>query len=236
MNLIFSDEFQYEGAPDSMKWDYDLGDHGWGNNESQNYTNSLENACVKNGKLYITAKKTDSGYTSARLVTRGKFSFQYGRIEVSAKLPRGVGSWPAIWMLPDSINEKGWPLCGEIDIMEHVGKDEDTVVVSLHSKLYNHILGTQKSYSGPLPGVCDNFNTYICQWDEAAIEFYFNSNRVARYEKNSGDTSEAGWPFDQPFHLLLNIAVGGNWGGPVIDDEAMPFVMEIEYVRVYNLQ
>ena len=234
MKLIFNDEFQYEGAPDAAKWDYDLGDHGWGNDESQNYTDSLKNAFVKNGKLYIVAKKTSDGYTSARLVTRGKFSFQYGRIEVSAKLPRGVGSWPAIWMLPDNINEKGWPLCGEIDIMEHVGKTEDTVVVSLHSQLYNHVKGTQRNYWGHLPNACNNFNTYICQWDAEMIEFYYNNEKVARFEKKDGDTSEEGWPFDQKFHLILNIAVGGSWGGPVIDDEAMPFVFEIDHVRVYQ--
>ncbi len=144
--LIWSDEFNYKGLPDSTKWDYDLGSkNGWGNNELQYYTKDKKNARVENGRLIIEARKEKLdkfNYTSARLVTKGKASWQYGKIEVRAKLPAGRGSWPAIWMLAE--NMKQWPDDGEIDIMEHVGYDPGWVHGSIHSKKYNHVIGTQK--------------------------------------------------------------------------------------------
>lgn len=238
MKLVFNDEFDYEGKPNPTKWNYDIGGHGGGNNELQYYTDSEENAHVKDGKLFIIGKRQKMGdkeYTSAKLVTDGTFSFKYGQIDVSAKLPKGAGSWPAIWMLSQSIKEKDWPLCGEIDIMEHVGKDENMIHVSLHSETYNHVINTQQTYSERLENVTGQFHKYSCQWNEDAITFFYDDRQVARFVKNGPgrDTTEKGWPFDQEFYLILNVAVGGNWGGEV-DEQMLPFVMEVEYVRIYQ--
>ena len=242
MKLIFSDEFDYEGKPDPTKWVHDTGGN-WHNNEIQYYTDALENSFVKDGKLHIVSKKEKMGnrdYTSARLTTYGKFSFTHGKVEVSAKLPHGKGSWPAIWMLPDSIQEgTDWPLCGEIDIMEHVGKDENMVHVSLHSENYNHIHHTQETYFEHVEDVCGSFHKYTCEWDEKSISFSYDDRVVARFfrdHKMDGTPKEQGveaWPFNQDFHLILNTAVGGFWGGDV-DESQLPYVFEIEYVRVYQ--
>lgn len=241
MKLVFSDEFEYTGKPDPKKWAYETGGHGWGNHEAQYYTDSLENSYVKDGKLYIVAKRQDvedNKYSSAKLVTYGKFSYKYGRVDVCAKIPSGVGSWPAIWMLSDAIQEgiKDWPLCGEIDIMEHVGKNQDQIHFSLHSETYNHTKDTQPTYFEKFPRVSEGFHVYSCDWNEEYIAFLFDDREVARFYKEGPgrDTTEAGWPFDQNFYLILNVAVGGGWGGPVIDEAALPYVMEIDYVRVYQ--
>lgn len=235
--LVWSDEFDYEGPPDPAKWGYELGAGGWGNDELQCYTDLLENAWVKDGCLHLQAIKTDNGYTSARLTTYGKKSWKYGRVEFRAKLPKGKGSWPALWMLPDDIH-KGvpWPLCGEIDIMEHVGKDEDRIHVSLHTDLYNHVLNTQRTHFEPLENATQSYHTYAMEWTEQAIEFFYDGRSVAKFVKgeNGSDITERGWPFDKPYFILMNIAVGGFWGGPV-DDNRLPFVMEVDYVRVYQI-
>lgn len=237
--LVWHDEFDYEGMPDPRKWGYDIGAGVWGNEESQYYTNRPENAFVRNGSLFLTARREDwsgSGYTSARLVTFGKASWKYGRFEVRAKLPRGAGSWPAIWMLPDDIRSGvPWPDCGEIDVMEHVGKDENMIHVSLHSRLYNHILHTQCTHFEPLEDVTRQFHTYGLEWTDQHIRFLFDGRPAAEFSKgeNGTDASPDGWPFDKPYHLILNIAVGGFWGGEV-DESALPFTMEIDSVRVYQ--
>jgi beta-glucanase (GH16 family) len=235
--LVWQDEFEYEGTPDHAKWSFDTGAGGWGNNELQCYTGSVSNACVDDGRLFLKAFKDKCGgaeYTSARLTTR--VSWQYGRFEVRAKLPKGAGSWPAIWMLPESIRKgEEWPRCGEIDIMEHVGKNEDMIHVSLHSELYNHAIGTQRTHFEKLERVTEFFHDYAVEWTPEAMEFFLDGRVAARYAKgeNGSDAESGGWPFDKPFFLILNIAVGGNWGGPV-DDFALPYVMEIEHVRVYQ--
>lgn len=239
MKLIFSDEFDYAGAPNPEKWVHDIGGHGFGNNESQYYTDRLKNSFVKDGKLHIVGFKEDfeeNHYTSAKLTTYGKFSMKYGKVDVSAKLPKGKGSWPAIWMLPNSIMEgKDWPLCGEIDIMEHVGKDENMIHVSLHTETYNHAINTQRTHFEPLEDVTGTFHKYSCEWTPDYIKFFYDDREVARFNKNDyEDTSETGWPFDQEFYLILNVAIGGFWGGE-IDETMLPFKMEVEYVRVYEL-
>jgi beta-glucanase (GH16 family) len=173
--LIWSDEFDDDGLPDDTKWSYDIGGHGWGNNEKQYYrAKSKENSIIKDGKLHIIALKKDfeqSNYTSAKLTTYQKLDLQYGKIEVKAKLPKGKGSWPAIWMLPASIktDKEPWPLCGEIDIMEHVGKDPNVVHTSLHTELYNHIKGTQITFFDTLNNVFDEYHTYGIEWDEKSL-------------------------------------------------------------------
>ncbi|MDP2089434.1 MAG: family 16 glycosylhydrolase [Flavobacteriaceae bacterium] len=239
--LVWSDEFDYTGLPDSTKWTYEVGGHGWGNNEQQFYLEkSLENSYVKEGKLHIAALKKDFEnlhYTSARLTTYEKFSLQYGKIEVLAKLPEGKGNWPAIWMLPESIRKKTepWPLCGEIDIMEHVGKDPNMIHVSLHSQLYNHMHNTQITHFEKFPDVFNTFRLYAVEWTENSIKFYIDNNLF--YEAYKGQdgkvTTNEGWPFDKPYFLILNLAIGGNWGGEV-DDTIFPNVMQVDYVRFYQ--
>lgn len=239
--LVWSDEFDYEGKPDPTKWNYDIGGHGWGNNESQYYTDEEANAYVKDGSLFIKAikeEKEGKNYTSARLTTFERQSWKYGKFEIKAKLPKGKGTWPAIWMLPDDIRSETptpWPLCGEIDIMEHVGKDENMVHVSLHTSLYNHIKGTQRTYFERLTDVFDTAHEYSFEWTPEYIEFFYDGRAVKRFTKgvDGSDIGVGGWPFDKPFYLILNIAVGGNWGGE-IDDAMLPYLMEIEYVRVYQ--
>jgi len=239
--LIWSDEFNDAGLPDETKWSYDTGGHGWGNNEKQYYlAKSLENSYIRDGQLHIVALKKyheQSKYTSAKLTTYQKLDIQYGKIEVKAKLPRGKGSWPAIWMLPGSIKTKSepWPLCGEIDIMEHVGKDPNVVHTSLHSELYNHIKGTQITFFDTLNNLFDDFHTYGIEWDEKSIKFIFDGKLYFEtYKGQDGRVAtNEGWPFDKPYFLILNVAVGGNWGGE-IDDNIFPNEMIVDYVRVYK--
>jgi beta-glucanase (GH16 family) len=241
MQLVWSDEFDYSGLPDSSKWSYDVGGHGWGNNEKQFYlANSLENSFVADGKLHIVALKKNYenlNYTSAKLTTYQKLKLQYGKIEVMAKLPKGKGNWPAIWMLPESIrtNEEQWPLCGEVDIMEHVGKDPNVVHTSLHSSLYNHIKGTQITHFDTLQNVFDDFHKYGIDWTKEYIKFYIDDKLF--YESYKGQdgrvATNEGWPFDKPYYLILNLAIGGNWGGE-IDDTIFPNEMQIDFVRIYQ--
>lgn len=242
MKLIFSDEFDYEGKPDPAKWTHETGGN-WFNNEIQYYTDELKNAYVKDGKLTIAAlleKKEHRNHTSARIKTQGKFSFMYGKIEMSAKLPKGKGSWPAFWMMPEDRGGKPWPLCGEIDLMEYAwGADKQAVHFTVHSELYNHTIGTQETHIEYLDGVTEGFNKYTCEWKEDEISYFVNDSLVATFYKDKctdgspKPQSEEAWPFDQEFHLLLNLAVGGMFGGEV-DDAQLPYVYEIEYVRVWQ--
>ena len=234
---FWSDEFNYQGKPDSSKWGYDLGGDGWGNNELQHYTNDLKNAKVENGQLHITAIKEKTGernYSSARLISKNKGDFLYGRIEVRAKLPAGRGTWPAIWMLPTDWAYGGWPESGEIDIMEHVGYDPNNVLSSIHTKAYNHGIGTQKSGGKNIPTAMTDFHDYRLDWTPYAIRCYYDNELVFTFI-NEGKTF-AEWPFDKRFHLLLNLAVGGNWGGAKgIDETIFPASMVVDHVRVYKM-
>lgn len=237
--LVWSDEFDYTGLPDAAKWSYDTDGNatGWGNNESQYYTSGrLENAEVKDGFLNITARKEEYAgfsYTSARLRTSGKGDWLYGRVEVRAKLPDGRGMWPAIWMLPTDWAYGGWPASGEIDIMENVGYDPYKIVASAHTESYNHTIGTQKSATRTVQSCYTDFHIYELQWDSNEYRIYVDKMLLFTF-KNEG-TGYKVWPFDKRFHLLLNVAVGGNWGGQQgIDDSIFPRTMVIDYVRVYQ--
>jgi beta-glucanase (GH16 family) len=235
---MWSDEFDTDGAPDPARWGYDIGGSGWGNHELQYYTDNINNAYIEDGKLKITAIKEPIGgrnYTSARLVSRTKGDFLYGRIEVRAKLPRGRGTWPAIWMLPTDWAYGNWPKSGEIDIMEHVGYDSNRVHFSVHTEAYNHSIGTQKTSNRVLSTAMTEFHTYRCDWTPYAVRGYID-DQMMFFFVNEGKGS-AVWPFDKRFHLLLNIAVGGNWGGVQgVDDSVFPATMEIDYVRVYKMK
>ncbi len=234
--LVWSDEFNHNGLPDSTKWNYDVGGQGWGNQELQYYTaKKIENARVVNGKLIIEARKETidkNKYSSARLVTKGKGDWTYGHIDVKAKIPKGLGSWPAIWMLGSSTPLK-WPDDGEIDIMEHVGYDQGVIHASAHSKKYFHSIGTQKTGVTTIPDCSEVFHVYSLDWNAETITMLIDNKPYFTY-KNEHSGNDA-WPFYKPFHLLLNIAVGGGWGGQKgIDDAIFPIRMEIDYVRVYQ--
>jgi len=235
--LSWSEEFNYNGLPDSTKWSYDKGGHGWGNNELQYYTHkALSNAEVSNGSLKLRAirqQMENREYTSARLVTRGKAEFKYGRIEIRAKLPPGRGLWPAIWMLGTNIGKVDWPDCGEIDIMEHVGFEKDSVFGTIHTKAYNHIKGTQKGKKAFIADPYNSFHLYSIEWTPEHMDFFLDNTLYNHFPNEHKTMNE--WPFDSPFYLLLNIAVGGNLGGKKgVDPDIFPGIMEVDYIRVYS--
>ncbi len=235
--LVWADEFSKNGLPDPNKWDYDIGDHGWGNNELQYYSKAdLNNARIENGILTIEAKSDPAhpkGYSSARMVTRGKASWHYGYFEIKAKLPEGVGTWPAIWMLAEENRHGGWPKNGEIDIMEHVGYDPGKVHGTVHTEAFNHSIGTQKGGFIMVENFQSAFHIYAIDWTEDKIDFYIDGEKYFSFANTGGDYKE--WPFNQPFHMILNIAVGGNWGGQKgVDENIWPQKMEVDYVRVYD--
>ncbi len=234
--LIWSDEFNYKGLPDSTKWSYDVGGHGWGNNELQYYTEKrLKNARVESGMLVVEAHKEvfeDKKYTSARLVTKNKGDWANGKIEVRAKIPQGLGTWPAIWMLASTTPLK-WPDDGEIDIMEHVGWNPFFVHGSVHTKKFNHMIGTQKTDTVIIKNVFEQFHVYGVEWNKDILQVSVDGIIYMSF-KNDGTGYEA-WPFNNKMHLLLNIAVGGNWGGVKgVDETIWPRKMMVDWVRVWE--
>ena len=237
---IWQDEFNYTGKPDPKRWGYDLGDHGWGNHELENYTNELKNARVENGNLIIEVVKEKSGkvdYSSARVVSKGKGDFLYGKFEIRAKLPKGRGTWPAIWMLAseNTYGNKGWPDNGEIDIMEHVGFDQNRIHGNIHTKAFNHSIKTNKGNNIVIPGASSEFHVYGCEWMPDYIAILVDGKEYFRFKKEAGWKWQE-WPFDKPQHFLLNIAVGGDWGGQKgVDDSIFPQKMEVDYIRIYPL-
>jgi beta-glucanase (GH16 family) len=248
--LVWSDEFNYTGLPDSTKWGYEVGHVR--NNEQQYYTNARkENAWVNNGVLTITGRKEDYtnrfykqgsanwkykdslvNYTSASINTLGKVAWKYGRIEVSAKMPHGGGMWPAIWMMGANIKEVSWPLCGEIDIMEFIGNHPEDIYGTIHypdSVTAKHHSSGSKILSDKL---ANDFHVYAIEWDDQKIDIYFDDKKYHTFNINdagSGDNN----PFRKPFYILLNLAMGANWPGP-IDDKVLPQQFVVDYVRVYN--
>lgn len=237
--LVWSDEFNYNGLPDSTKWDYDVGGSGWGNEEEEYYTEKrLDNARVENGNLIIEARRDNwegHEYTSARLVTRKKASWKYGKVVVRAKLPVGRGTWPAIWMLPNVWNfgNGGWPDNGDIDIMEMLGSNPGYIFASIHTKDYNWVNGTQKSDTVRIyhPGAV--FHTYGLEWTPRLISMSVDGKYYFEYRKNSNQWQK--WPFDKKFYLILNVAIGGIWGGQKgINNSAFPQKMIVDYVRIYQ--
>ncbi len=234
-NLVWSDEFEQAGLPDSKKWDYEVGFIR--NNEKQFYTKErLENARIEDGMLIIESRKEayeGAEYTSASLHTANTVTWTYGRIEVKAKLPTGKGTWPAIWMLGTHIKKVGWPKCGEIDIMENVGYDPDIIHANIHTEKYNHMKGTNKGDKITIAKPFADFHVYAIEWSADRIDFFVDQNKYFTY-KNEGD-GETSWPFDQTFYLILNTAIGGTWGGQEgIDDTIFPQKYFIDYVRVYQ--
>lgn len=246
--LAWSDEFDTPGLPDPAKWKYDTfrNKDGWFNNEKQYYAAGRDkNARVVDGRLIIEAHGEDLSqaglpdwgkqqYSSARLITKGLGDWTYGFFEIRAKLPCGRGTWPAIWMLP-SDDSVIWPEGGEIDIMEHVGFDPGVIHHSIHTSAFNFSRGTQKTSSHQVPDACDAMHKYQLLWTADFMLFGVDDRPKLLFKKESD--KRARWPFDQPQHLLLNIAVGGSWGGQKgVDPAAFPAKMEVDYVRVYQLR
>lgn len=231
--LVFEEKFENDGPVNPAVWNHEVGPK-WANNELQRYTDAVENCFVKNGILNLVAKIEAPGkYVSARINTQGNKSWTYGRFIVKAKLPKGVGSWPAIWFLPEDIKlGVRWPLCGEIDLMEHTGRDPEVVFYSLHSKTYNHRIGTEKSVRSRINGSTDGFHDYEMIWTKESIIFKVDGVEQATFIKGDRDTADE-WPFDKSFFLILNIAVGGTFGGPVNEDD-LPYVMQIRSIRVFQ--
>ena len=238
--LVWSDEFD-SASLDNEKWTAVIGDGcptlcGFGNSELQYYTSNAENIRLEDGKLIITALHDsiqNSAYSSGKLVTKDKGEWRFGRIEVSAKLPQGRGTWPAIWMLPTEKKYGGWPRSGEIDIMEHVGYNQGMVHGTVHTQSFNHMLGTQKGDSTLIPDASEAFHEYAIEWKEDKIEWFIDGKKYHTFNNTAKNSDD--WPFDHPFHIILNLAVGGNWGGSRgIDNSIWPQSLIVDYVRVYT--
>lgn len=226
--LAWADEFNVDGAPDASKWSYELGAGGWGNNELQYYTNRPENAIVQGGVLKINLLKESymgSNYTSARLVTKNKYTLQYGRVDIRAKIPAGGGTWPALWMLGANYESNPWPACGEIDIMEHVGNQPNKIFATLHYP--EHFGANGSSNTTMIPTATTEFHVYSLDWSATSIKFYVDN--VVYHTFNNTSSS----PFNNPFFFIVNCAMGGNFGGTV-DPNVTAATMEVDYIRVYH--
>jgi len=231
--VIFLDHFDEGTKPNPEIWNIDVGGSGFGNNEDQFYTDRSSNIYLKDSLLHIVARKEDfehRHYTSAKITTRQKLSIQYGSIEVRMKLPEGLGTWPALWFLGENIKEVGWPTCGEIDLMEFVGKDPDMLHFSLHSKNYNHMKSNNLHLKQHIKDLSKDFHVYRLDWDPLGFKYYFDDKLLftaPKADKNGPDN----WPFDAPFFMIINLAIGGNWGGK-IDDSIFPVEFLVDYVKI----
>lgn len=226
--VFWSEEFNIDGLPDASKWGYDLGAGGWGNQEEQYYTARQENAVVQGGVLKIKLLKENyngSQYTSARLISKNKFAFKYGKVEISAKLPAGGGTWPALWMLGSNISTAGWPDCGEIDIMEHKGNELNKIYGTLHYP--GHSGGNGNGASKTIANASTQFHKYSLDWSATAIKIYVDD---VLYHTVQNSTAI---PFNQDFFFILNVAMGGTFGGTV-DPAFTNATMEVDYIRVYK--
>ena len=247
--LVWSDEFSSPdgSAPDPSKWTYDTGGKGWGNTELECYTNRLQNAQINRGNLVITAQQENApfvcsdgstnSYTSARLKTQGLFSQAYGRFEARIKVSAGQGMWPAFWMLGKDITTAGWPTCGEIDIMENIGKEPGTVHGSLHGPSTTTRTSDATSIFTLPAGqaFADDFHLFAVEWERGVVRFYVDSNLYATFTESQWPAGGT-WVFDHPFFILLNVAVGGNWPGSPDSSTVFPRHLLVDYVRVYTRQ
>lgn len=232
-NLVWHDEFDGDMI-NPANWTFDIGGWGWGNGEAQYYTDRPENARIEDGMLVIEARQEkfeDSYYTSARLKTQGLQNFQYGRIEARVKVPSGKGLWPAFWMLGSDFNGNNWPDVGEIDIMEYIGKEPDLIIGTLHGPGYSGALGRSK-WNRQTYNIADDFHTYAIEWEPDAIRWYYDGNQY--FTVSPEDIGDLEWVFDQPFFIILNLAVGGQLPGPVGLDTEFPAQYYVDYVRVYQ--
>lgn len=226
--LVWEENFD-DNVLNFHNWTNEVAEPGWVNNEKQRYTNG-ENVSINQGILSLTAKKENNEITSARIITQNKKTFTYGFFEIKAKIPKGVGTWPAIWMLGNNINEVDWPACGEMDIMEHVGKHTNFI----HSTIHNSSGFGNTPYSDTVE-INDPFNTfhlYQMEWTKDYITFFVDNIEVYHYEPQ--EKTNENWPFNNPAFMILNVAIGGDWGGPTIDETIFPCSMQIDWVKVYQ--
>ena len=239
--LVMQDEFDVDGALDSSLWSFDIGNgegtdagEGWGNNELQYYTNRTENITVQNGVLIITAKKESyegASYTSAKILTKGKFEQAYGRFEARIRLPYGQGMWPAFWLLGGNIDEVKWPNCGEIDIMENRGQEPTLTHGTLHGPGYSAGQAITKAYDLVNDRLDTDFHVFGIEWGPEYINFYIDD---VLYNQITPADVTGEWVFDQPFYIIINLAVGGAFVGPPDNETSFPQTMLVDYVRVYK--
>lgn len=241
-DLIWSDEFNTAGSPNSNNWTYDIGhgNGGWGNNEVQYYTDESKNVRIENGMLIIDALKENNEWTSARIKTQGLKTFKFVTVKVRAKLPTGSGTWPAIWMLGSNITEIGWPASGEIDIMEHVGKDPGMIHSALHTP--SSYGNTQNKGQMEVTDFSEEFHVYEVVWTPESMNFKIDGESFYIYNPSTKDADT--WPFNDDFFIILNVAMGGNWGSDAeyetsglkngIDPNIDHARMVVDYVRVYK--
>ena len=237
-NLVWADEFDIDGAPNPEIWNYDIGNgtnnDGWGNQEQQYYTDRPENVRVENGYLIITALEESfegSSYTSARINTKDLFDRKYGRFEARMKLPWGQGMWPAFWLLGSNIDAVSWPNCGEIDIMENKGQEPTIVNGTVHGPGYSGGQSISKPYDLENDRFDTDFHVFGIEWGEGYINFYVDD---ALYNQITPEDVPGEWVFDQPFFMILNLAVGGNYVGNVGANTVFPQTLYVDYVRIYN--
>ena len=243
-SLAWSDEFNGPNGsgPDSSKWSFDIGGNGWGNNELETYTNRLDNSYLEGGSLVIKALRESftgsdgipRNFTSARLLTRNKFTQTFGRFEARIKIPFGQGIWPAFWMLGDNIGTAGWPNCGEVDVMENIGREPSIVHGTFHGPGYSGGAGVSASYTLPNgKKFSDDFHTFAVEWEPNVIRFYVDG---LLYKTRTPADLPAGktWVFDHPFFIIMNVAVGGSWPGNPDATTVFPQTMQVDYVRVYQ--
>ena len=236
--LVWSDDFK-ENVINEDNWTFEIWDAGRVNNEWQQYVENTDNYKLENGFLHIIVTKTGAnekgGYTSTRLMSKGKKEFKYGRIEFKAKMPKGVGTWPALWMLGANIDEKGWPKCGEIDVMEYVGFQSDTTHTNVHTQYQSG--STDFHVETPLVTAEEDFHIYGLTWTPDKLDFYLDDPQNITNSYAPSVKTIDNWPFDQPFFMIMNFAVGGNWGGEKgVDDSIWPQEMVVDYVKVYQLK
>ena len=234
--IVWQDEFDGPRL-DLNNWTFDIGGNGWGNAEWQAYTDEPENVRIEDGMLVIEAREDSTlpagrPYSSARIKTQGLHAWQYGRIEARMKLPYGQGIWPAFWMLGENINDVGWPTAGEIDIMEHVGKEPNRIYATVHAPGYSG--GSEGATSNllvPTDTLKNDFHIFAIEWEENEIRWYFDDQQYFKLTPN--DVPEA-WIFDHPFFIILNLAVGGRWPGYPDETTVFPQFLYVDYVRVYQ--
>jgi beta-glucanase (GH16 family) len=244
--LVWRDEFNGpDGSrPDAAKWNFETGGNGWGNHELQYYTNRRENSFILGGNLVIQVLKEGftgrdhitRDYTSARMMTKGLFEQAYGRFEARVKIPSGQGMWPAFWLLGNDFGKIGWPACGEIDVMENIGKEPSTIHGSMHGPGYSGDGDFTSVYK--LPGgvnFYDDFHVFAIEWEPGIVRFFVDQELYATFTPSRLPVGMK-WVFDHPFYIILNVAVGGDWPGPPDSTTVFPEAMLVDYVRVYKAQ
>ena len=241
-NLVLSEEFNTDGAPNPAVWGFDIGtgENGWGNQELQYYTDRTENVTIQNGVLLITAQEESfqgSQYTSARLLTKDLFEQQYGRFEARIRLPFGQGIWPAFWMLGADIDENPWPGAGEIDIMEYRGQEPTVLIGSVHGPGYSGGDAISKEYILENDRFDTGFHIFGIEWGPDFVNYYVDDvlyNQITPEDVDEETDGEGVWVFNKPFYILMNLAVGGTFVGSPNAETQFPQTMLIDYVRVYE--